>query len=61
MFEDDLPKPAAIYSLGDSLDKLSVGDLEELLQDLRQEVERVEQEFRRKSGGLSAAESLFKT
>jgi len=59
--EDDLPKPVIRHSLGDNLDKLSVGDLEALLQDLRQEADRVEQEFQRKRGGLSAAESLFKT
>lgn len=61
MFEDDAPKPETGYRLGDNLDKLSVGDLEDLIGDLAQEIERVKAEVSRKRGDLSAAESLFKT
>lgn len=61
MFEDDAPKPVEGYRLGDDLSKWSVGDLKELLEDLRNEAARVEAEISRKRGDLSAAESLFKS
>ena len=61
MFEDEAPKPLAGYRLGDSLDRMSVGDLGDLLNDLQAEIERVQSELRRKRGGLSDAESLFKS
>lgn len=61
MFEDDSPKPDARYSLGDDLEKLSVVDLEELMNDLATESDRVKAEIGRKRGDISAAESLFKS
>lgn len=60
MFEEDAPKPASGYRLGDNLDAWSVEDLRELLDRLRGEIDRVQLEVDRKRGDLSAAESLFK-
>jgi len=60
MFEEEPPKQAPGYQLGDNLDAMSVGDLNELLGDLRAEIARVELEIGRKKGDMSAAESLFK-
>ena len=61
MFEEEAPKPKPGYRLGENLDAWSVGDLRELTEDLKKEIERVESEIARKRGDLSAAESLFKT
>ncbi len=61
MFDEETPKPTPGYRLGDNLEKFSVGDLEELIRDLRTEIERAEADLKRKRGGLSAAESLFKS
>ena len=61
MFEDEAPKPVEGYRLGENLDAWSVGDLNDLINDLNNEIRRVEAEIGRKQGDLSAAESLFKT
>lgn len=60
MFEEEDPKPQLGYRIGDDLEKWSVGDLQELLEDLKKDMERVEAEISRKRGDISAAESLFK-
>lgn len=59
MFEEEAPKPKPGHRLGDNLDALSVGDLQELVAELQEEIRRVEADMERKRGGLSAAESLF--
>ncbi len=63
MDTDDLappPKKAKSYELGQDLSKLSVGELQALIDDLKAEVARVEQTLAAKQSSKSAAESVFK-
>jgi len=63
MDTDDIappPKKAKSHELGQDLSKLSVGDLQALIDALRQELARVEQTLRAKQSSKSAAESVFK-
>ena len=63
MDTDDLappPKKAKSYELGQDLSKHSVGDLQALIEALKQEVARVEQTLHAKQSSKSAAESVFK-
>jgi len=63
MDTDDLappPKKAKSYELGQDLSKLSVGDLEALIDALKAEIARVEQTLHAKQSSKSAAESVFK-
>jgi uncharacterized small protein (DUF1192 family) len=63
MDTDDLappPKKAKSYELGQDLSKLSVAELQALIDDLKAEVARVEQTLAAKQSSKSAAESVFK-
>lgn len=57
---DDEPLPKRAHALGDSLDRLSVRDLEELKRALLAEVSRIEREIAAKEGSRAAAASVFK-
>jgi uncharacterized small protein (DUF1192 family) len=59
---DDLqpPKKPKGYELGQDLSKLSVGELQALVEQLRAEIARVEQTMNAKQSSLSAAQSVFK-
>lgn len=59
MFDEDAPRPKREYRIGQPLDELSVGDLEAVIGELRTEILRLEAAMTRKTGHLSAAESLF--
>jgi uncharacterized small protein (DUF1192 family) len=60
---DDLappPKRAKGHELGKDLTKLSVGELEALIGELKEEVARVEQALVAKRSSKSAADAAFK-
>jgi uncharacterized small protein (DUF1192 family) len=59
---DDLqpPKKPKSYELGQDLSKLSVGELKELVSELKAEIARVEQALNAKQSSKSAAEAAFK-
>jgi len=59
---DDLqpPKKPKSYALGQDLSKLSVGELKELVSELKAEIARVEQALNAKQSSKSAAEAAFK-
>ena len=60
LFDGDEPRPSAPYEIGQKLDGLSVGDLDLAIGLLRAEIERLEDELRRKRDTLGAAEMAFK-
>lgn len=55
-----LPKKAKSNELGQDLSKLSVGELQALIDQLKAEIARVEQTLRAKQSSKSAAEAAFK-
>lgn len=58
---DDLePKKAKSYELGQDLSKLSVAELQALVDRLKAEIARVEQTLGTKQSSKSAAEAAFK-
>ena len=56
----DEPRPAPPHELGQSLDGLSVGELDERIAMLRAEIARLEEEKRTKGAANDAAEMAFK-
>lgn len=63
MDTDDLappPKKAKSYELGQDLSKLSVAELQALIDELKADIARVEQTLAAKQSSKSAAESVFK-
>jgi uncharacterized small protein (DUF1192 family) len=59
---DDLePKKPKGHQLGQDLSKLSVGELAQLIETLKEEIARVEQTLAAKQSSKSAAEAAFKT
>lgn len=59
-WDDDLPKPKAIITLGEKLDRLSVSELDERIAALHAEIVRVEAERTAKKSHAAAAAALFK-
>ena len=59
MNEEDAKKPVS-YQIGQSLDDLSVDELNELIGTLKNEIGRIEMSAASKSAHLSAADALFK-
>jgi uncharacterized small protein (DUF1192 family) len=58
---DDLePKKVKAYELGQDLSKLSVGELAELIETLKEEIARVEAARAAKQSSRSAADAAFK-
>lgn len=53
-------KPARGIALGESLETLSVAELDHRIQELRREIERVEAELAKKRAHEAAASALFK-
>jgi len=58
--EDEAKKKHASYMMGQVLDDLSVEEISEIIDLLKQEIERLESAKSSKSAHLSAAEALFK-
>ncbi len=58
--EDLEPKKPKGHEVGADLSKLSVGELQELIETLKVEIARVEQTLAAKQSSKNAAESVFK-
>ena len=58
--EDLVPKKPKGHEIGADLSKLSVGELEALIETLKSEIARVEQTLSAKRASKSAADSVFK-
>jgi uncharacterized small protein (DUF1192 family) len=57
---DDLPKKKILHEMGQDLSLLSVGELTERVELLKEEIARLEAEMSRKRATLSAADMFFK-
>jgi uncharacterized small protein (DUF1192 family) len=58
-WDDDAPKPKAVVTLGEPLDRLSTSELDERIAALRAEIVRVEGERSAKKVLADAAAALF--
>jgi uncharacterized small protein (DUF1192 family) len=58
--DDLVPKKKKGHELGQDLSKLSVGELQALVDALKEEIARVEQTLQAKQSSKSAAEAAFK-
>lgn len=61
LIDDDRPKKPASHELGCDLSMLSADDLRARIVLLREEIERIEAECKRKEAGKLAAESFFRS
>jgi uncharacterized small protein (DUF1192 family) len=59
MFDDDSPRPKRQIVMGEDLYGYSVEELEERIDRLKGEIDRVAAELKSKKSGLAAADSLF--
>ena len=59
--DDFRPKPKPQIVVGEKLEALSVGELEERIVALREEIQRVVAELGGKRARVAAAEALFKS
>jgi uncharacterized small protein (DUF1192 family) len=57
---DDLPKKKIVHEIGQELTLLSVGELDERIGLLKEEIARLEAEMSRKRVSQSAANAFFK-
>jgi uncharacterized small protein (DUF1192 family) len=57
---DELPKQKIIHEMGQELALLSVGELNERIALLKEEIARLEAEMKRKQATKSAADMFFK-
>jgi uncharacterized small protein (DUF1192 family) len=57
---DELPKKKITHELGQELALLSVGELNERVSLLKEEIARLEAEVKRKQASKSAADMVFK-
>lgn len=60
MFDDDRPTRIPVHEIGSDLSLLSVGDLRDRIDILKQEITRIEMEIGAKTSSRGAAESFFK-
>ena len=60
IFDDEPKKPKKTHEIGQDLAALSVGELSERVQMLKDEIGRLEAEIRSKGQVKSAAEQFFK-
>jgi uncharacterized small protein (DUF1192 family) len=60
IFDDEQKKPKKPHEIGQDLSALSVGELSERVQMLKDEIGRLEAEIRSKGQVKSAAEQFFK-
>jgi uncharacterized small protein (DUF1192 family) len=59
-WDDIRPKPARTITIGEPLNTLSVGELEERVAALKEEIKRVESEIAAKRAHEQAAAAFFK-
>jgi len=59
--DDERPGKPAPHEIGSDLSLLSADELSARIQLLRQEIERLEDEIRRKDSGRKVAESFFRS
>ena len=57
--EDELPAKQPGYMIGQKLDAMSVAEITQTIDRLKEEIERLERARAAKSGHMAAAESLF--
>jgi uncharacterized small protein (DUF1192 family) len=57
---DELPKKKVVHELGQDLTLLSVAELSERVNLLKEEIARLESEIKRKQASKSAADLFFK-
>ncbi len=57
---DDLPKKKTVHDIGQDLSLLSVGELGERVNVLKDEIDRLEAEIARKQASQTAANAFFK-
>jgi uncharacterized small protein (DUF1192 family) len=60
MDEDDRPKKKITHEIGQELALISVKELEERIALLRQEIERLEADIKRKEASRNLADQFFK-
>lgn len=58
---DDLPKKKPDMVIGETLDSLSVAELEQRIQALDSEIARVKEEIARKLATMNAADAFFRS
>ena len=58
---EDLPKKPAAVTLGESLDLLSVAELEQRVSQLESEIQRVKAAISAKQASKSAADAFFRS
>jgi uncharacterized small protein (DUF1192 family) len=60
MFDEDEVKKPKVHEVGMPIDTMSVGELEERIELLREEIGRLEQAITARRSTRAAADSLFK-
>ena len=60
IFDDEPRKPARVHEIGQDLTLLSVGELNERIALLREEIARLEADIAKKQSSRSAADQFFK-
>jgi len=58
---DDTPKKPAHMVIGENLDSISVAELEQRIQVLESEINRLRSEISKKQASKSAADAFFRT
>jgi len=58
---DDAPKKPAHMVIGENLDSISVAELEQRIQVLESEINRLRSEISKKQASKSAADAFFRT
>jgi len=58
--DDESPRPAAHFEIGQPLDLLSVAELEARIEALQQEIARLEEAIKSKRAAGAAAEAFFR-
>ncbi len=61
LFDEDVPRKRPIYELGEDLSTLSIGELDERVQMLKDEIARIEQVLSEKKSSVDIAASFFKS
>ncbi|MEK4033996.1 DUF1192 domain-containing protein [Methylocystis sp. IM3] len=60
MMEDEAPRPRPAHEMGQPLDLLSLGELDERIAALKAEVARLEEAAQAKRAATAAAEAFFR-